>query len=102
MDKIKRLFVWIFTLIGLILMIIGSVQIINLGLKTYIFPKADSNYCYSPPSPVDGKPLPDDGYLKQCRDQQDAQKQRDASQALALLITGTPVFTYFLRRTKQD
>lgn len=98
-NKIKQFFVWLFTLVGLVLTIIGMVSVLNLALKHYVFPKAEEGYCVEPLPIPDGKTV-DSNYLKNCRDQQDAQRQRDAASALAEVIVGVPVLFGFYRKTK--
>lgn len=43
---IRKIYLYLFALIGLVLITIGSVQLINLGLKVYVFTKADNYYNY--------------------------------------------------------
>ena len=105
MDKLKKFFQWAFTTIGLVLLIVGGVQLLDLGLKKYIFTKADYNYCYQP-VPVEGrpdKPVADNvDYQKQCEDQRSSYKQRQASNATAFLLVGSPIFFGFLRQARRD
>ncbi len=110
MDKkqvIRLVYLYLFTAVGLVLMIIGAVQFIDLGLKTYVFTKADENYSY-PEYPVktvspDGKQveLTPEQQAKYDADKavadkanQESQRQRTASTSLALLIIGSPLFLY--------
>jgi hypothetical protein len=94
METIKKIFLYLCTLTGLTLTIIGSVMLLNLALKQWIFTKADYNYC---PPEVISQISKDRGWT--CEDQRTADKQSEAAQALALIITGTPVMIFFYRRT---
>ena len=38
---IRKIYLYLFALIGLVLITIGCVRLVGLGLKTYIFTKAD-------------------------------------------------------------
>ncbi|MBU4466738.1 hypothetical protein L6250_03725 [Candidatus Parcubacteria bacterium] len=51
---IRTIYLYLFTLIGLVLITIGSVNLINLGLKRFIFTKADQelNYNLRPSFPM--------------------------------------------------
>ena len=40
-SLIRTIYLYTFSLIGLVLIIIASVNMINLGLKTFIFTEAD-------------------------------------------------------------
>ncbi len=48
---IRTIYLYLFALLGLVLITIGSVNLINLGLKRFIFTKADQelNYNLKPP-----------------------------------------------------
>jgi len=97
------------------LIIIGGVSLINLGLKTYIFTKADQDYYYR--IPVAQKIIIEDGVEKAvekelteeeikeqeetAKEQRSAQRQRDAAQAVAMLIVGIPLYTYHWRQVRK-
>ena len=56
MSVIRKIYLYLFSAIGLIVVIIGSVQLVDLGLKTFVFKKADVYLEY--PRPIiapDGK-----------------------------------------------
>lgn len=49
---IKLIYLYLFSLVGLVLIIIGSVQLIDLGLKSYVLTEAEMDrYTSAPPSP---------------------------------------------------
>ena len=109
-EKIKLFFLYLFCLVGLVLTLIGGIQALNLGLKTYIFTKADEQHCPKPYYPIVDrmydKETPkeererEDHNRQLCLEERTASRQQDAAQALAFLIVGLPVFTFFYRRTK--
>jgi hypothetical protein len=100
---LRKSFLYIFATVGLVISIIGAVSLINLGLKTYVFTKAD-NYCYdsyisSPTTDKDGRPVEQtqaqkDQQKTMCEEQRAATKQSQASNAIAMLIVGIPLFSY--------
>jgi len=49
---IKTLYLYLFACIGLVLLTIGTVQLVNLGLKMFIFTKAEISYVSPPPRTV--------------------------------------------------
>lgn len=53
---IRTVYLYLFSLVGLTLVIIGVVRILNLGLKIYVFKEADKleNYQQYPPFPPYG------------------------------------------------
>jgi ABC-type lipopolysaccharide export system ATPase subunit len=86
---IRTIYLYLFTLIGLILITIGSVNLINLGLKRFIFTKADQelNYNLKPsfPMTIDGRAATEEDFIsavEKCQEKCDLtseQKQQIAS-----------------------
>lgn len=107
---IRKVYLYLFSLVGLVLITIGGVQLVNLGLKTYIFTKADQYYQYPVSQPVEsgGKSTTGSAGATQQqldefqKNQQTSQRQRDVSTALAMIIIGTPLFLYHWNRIKKD
>lgn len=103
MEKIKKLFVWLFTTIGLVLVIVGSVGFLNLALRQYVFTKADDNcYLSQPVSDPNGKRVDDKVYLENCQRQQTSNKQSSAANSLAELIVGFPVLAFFYSKARKE
>ena len=110
------MYLYLVSLISLVIIVIGSVGLINLALKQWVFTKADQDFYYSyprPTCPIDasGKTLegctePTAQELveqeKQQRDSRTAQKQRDAAQYLAMIIVGTPVFVFHFKLARKE
>ena len=101
--NIRLLYLYLFSFIGLLISIIGSVQLVDLAIKVYVFKGADE-YEYSYPTKVDtlGKEvkLTEEEKVEQKRVQQretTRQRQRQASTALAMLIVGIPLYKYHWR-----
>jgi hypothetical protein len=99
-----------FAIIGLILVIIGSVSFVNLGLKKFVFTKSDYP-CYNAyiEKTVDGRVLTEsevaektEEQTKQCEEQRVSDKQRQASNALAQLIIGLPLYLYHWMVIKKE
>jgi hypothetical protein len=106
-EWVKKIYIYLFSAIGLVIVIIGSVQFINLGLKAWIFTKADVYYNY--PAPVT---VPEKGQTIQQPDQKAvdefqqnnlvSQRQRDAANAIAMIIVGAPLFLYHWRLARKQ
>src|SRR5687767_9272067 len=104
---LRKTFLYIFASVGLVLSIIGLVSLLNLGLRSYVFTKADYP-CYRPypaelsmakdPNAPELTPAEKDKLnaeaQKQCEEQRVSEKQRSASFAIAMLIVGIPLYTY--------
>ena len=111
--SIRKIYLYLFSLIGLVLITIGGVQLVGLFLKTYIFTKADMYYEYPMARPV--KPALIDGETKEDvqqpskeevekfqNDQRSSQSQKDAAGALAMIIVGLPINWYHWGKIKID
>jgi len=101
-ETIKLIYIYLFSAIGLILIITGTVKLVDLGLKAYVFKQAD--VFYSPKIyPTDEKLTPEE-ISKREEEQKKAdeinkiaQRQRTASNSIALLIVGLLIFIYHWR-----
>jgi hypothetical protein len=48
MNIVRTLYLYLFSLIGLVVAVIGMVGLVNLALKTFIFTQADKNFYNTP------------------------------------------------------
>ncbi len=116
-ELIRTIYLYLFSLVGLVLVIIGLVQVVDLGLKSLVFTNADQvviypSYPVKPvPSSIDEKqaqPTPEElaDYERKQAESQRAQeasnKARTASNALAMIIIGTPLFLYHWKTIQKD
>ena len=98
--SIRLLYLYLFSFIGLLIFVIGSIQILDLGIKVYVFKGADK---YSVPrvSKIDpaGKEilLTDKEKEDEARIQDEEtkrQRQVQLSSSLAMLLVGLPLYKY--------
>lgn len=109
LSWIKKVYLYLVSLISLVIIVIASIMLINLAIKTWIFPKADMNYFGYCPSVVettaDSKTV---SQPRECTDEQyaqdmrTAQKQQDAAQALAMIIVAVPIFYYHWKLARRE
>lgn len=109
LSWIKKVYLYLVSLISLVILVIAGIMLINMALKTWVFPKSDTNmYGYCPvatektptgESIAQPRECTDEQYAK---DQRTAQKQRDASQALAMIIVASPVFFYHWKLARKE
>jgi hypothetical protein len=119
MQNIKRIYLYLVSLVSLIIVVIGAIMLINLALRAWVFTKADNINFYYPkvacdrPAPAEGNAstaLPpectDPNYEQRMRQEDQerraAQKQRDAANAIAMIIVGSPVFYYHWRLARKE
>ena len=106
--SIRLLYLYLFSFIGLIIAVIGTIQIVDLGMKVYIFKDADK-YDYPMTTKFDpsGKEVTlTDQEIKDQKVQQDKEttrnRQRQASTALAMLLVGIPLYKYHWNTIKRE
>lgn len=107
MNKIKIIYLYIFSLVGLVLIVIGGVKIVNTALKAYVFTKADEVLIYPRivPPKVNGEetqilsPEKEAEYQKRERS---SRSQRDIAEGLAFLIVGTPLYLYHWNLVRKE
>ncbi len=108
MSIVRKIYLYLFSLIGLVVVVIGSVQLVDLALKAFVFKKADVYLEY--PRPViapDGKTdptveIPKEELEKFNKEQTEAQRQRQVANSLAMIIVGLPLYLYHWRIIKNE
>lgn len=110
---VKRLYLYMFSAAGLLLLIIGSVGIINLGLRALIFTKADKIVIYpAPPKLInseDNKSVENinvEEYekknIKYQKDEIIKRRQKQAASNIAMILVGLPLFLYHWRLSRKE
>jgi hypothetical protein len=125
---IRTIYLYLFSVVGLVLVVIGAVGMIDLGLKATVFPQADRQRAWmarTPPSPPFGGEqagVPDSSlapkeraalaeWSAQYREWQEremkidpirAQRERDAARDLALLAVGLPLYVGHWRTIRRE
>lgn len=129
-SLIRTIYLYLFALVGLVLIIIGGVKFVDMGLKVFVFTQAEEEQRliykqpFSPPYPVqrieefqEGKELSKEEkaaikqWLADYKDWQErraridpvtARRHRDASMNLALILVGLPLYLYHWRIIKRE
>lgn len=100
--SIKLLYLYLFSFIGLLISVIGSIQLVDLGLKVYVFKGADT-YEYSRPVKVEGMEEIDYEEEKAMQERErNRQRQRQASTAIAMLLVGIPLYKYHWKLIQKE
>lgn len=100
--SIRVLYLYLFSAIGLVVVIFSSVRLVNLALKVFIFKEADIFEYVAPLAP--------DGKAQVSKDEEEAirkretqrQRQREASEALAGIMVGLPIYLYHWQLIKRE
>lgn len=113
--SLKKAYLYLVSVISLIIAVVGAIMILNIALKTWVFPKADQlDYYYSGPCLSEARMVKPDGSMQECTEEQiekqkteakerrSAQKQRDAAQALAMIIVASPIWLYHWKMARKE
>ena len=106
---IRQLYLYLFSFIGLLITVIGAVQIVDLGLKVFVFQGAD-RYDYYPPviEPSEGVDAREDqaayeAEIKVFNEREVVrQRQRQLSTAIAMIAVGVPLYLYHWRTIARE
>jgi len=105
--SLRLLYLYLFSFVGLLIVVIGSIQLVNLGIKTYIFPEAD-NYYYRETLPQkldeEGNPVEvdEEAVMMQQKEDTKRQRQRELANTLAMLVVGTPLYLYHWKTIQKE
>lgn len=107
-ELIKNIYLYTFSAVGLILLIVGSVKILDLGLKSFVFKNADVYYMPKI-SYENNLDLNEEKIQRELEEQDKAQKialraerEKTMSNSLALIIVGLPLFLYHWKKIKDN
>lgn len=99
------MYLYLFSFVGLIIVVIGSVQIVNLGLKTFIFKDAD-RYEIAPMAypKIEGQPPQESVENQLARQNRDLarQRERELSNSIALIAVGLPLYLYHWKTIQKE
>ena len=100
--SIRLLYLYLFSFIGLIIAVIGTIQIVDLGMKVYLFKDADK-YEYAMPQKIEGTDEINIEEQKKMQDRENTRnRQRQSSTALSMLIVGIPLYKYHWNLIKKE
>lgn len=100
--SLRLLYLYLFSFVGLLITIIGSIQILDLTLKTYVFKVSDYTY-YPEPVKLEGIENPSVEEMKRRNDEEASnQRKRQMSNSLAMILVGAPVYLYHWKTIKKE
>jgi hypothetical protein len=117
-ETIKAIYFYLASFVGLVLIIIGSIQLIKLGITTWVFPQADEIAVYpayklapeeAPEETEKITPAEREVQRQEMIEYQEKERsnrrQRTATNAIAMIIVGIPLYLYHwktIQKTKKD
>lgn len=117
-NIIRNVYLYLVSAVTLFMILFATVSLVNLGLRAWLFPKADGNTYYAPittqqycTADKEGKQVcpPADQLAKlqeQDKVRQDEQKvsdrQRELASNISMLIVAIPLFAYHWMTIRKD
>lgn len=94
--NLRLLYLYLFSFVGLLIIVIGGIRLVDLGMKVYVFKDADKYEIY-----------PDSTFSKEemmARQERETtrQRQRDVSSSLAMILIGTPLYLFHLGTIQKE
>lgn len=116
-NIIRNIYLYLVSAVSLFMIVFSFVSLVNLGLRTWIFPMADENMYYA--KPVQEYCAPDKSGKQVCpsdeerakleardkqmqEDSRTAQRQRELVSNISMLIVAVPLFTYHWMVIRRD
>lgn len=102
--SLRLLYLYLFSFVGLLITVIGAIQLVDLSLKKYVFKV--SQYSYAIPGPiVDGAGKVTqtvEEQIEQQRIEAENTEKRSLSGSLAMILIGTPLYLYHWSTIKKE
>jgi len=99
--SLRLLYLYLFSFVGLLITIIGSVQLVDLGIKNYIFRVSDYTY-YSDPVVGEKFDISSEEMKKRNDMEQANQRKRQLSTSLSMILIGIPVYLYHWKTISRE
>ena len=101
--SLRLLYLYLFSFVGLLITVIGSIQIIDLALKTYVFRVAEISYPITPFLDEKGKEIVSVEEQKKNQEiEANNQRKRQMSNSLAMIAVGAPLYFYHWKTIKKE
>lgn len=93
--NLRLLYLYLFSFVGLLIVVIGSIQMVNLGLKTFVFKDVDKYEIY-PSYPVKEGDMVESPEVISARQDREAtrQRQRELINSVSMIVVGLPLYLY--------
>ena len=101
--SVRLIYLYLFSFVGLLIVVIGSVQLVNLGLKVFVFPESD-RYDYTAPAIPGEKIATADAEMmkNQAARDQKRNRQRDLANSIAMIAVGLPLYLYHWKTIQKE
>lgn len=105
--NLRLLYLYLFAFVGLLIVTIGSIRLVDLGLKTLIFRDADRYEVYVDKFPIaEGQVIESQEEIQARQDRELARnRQRELSGSVSMIVVGLPLYLYhwgIIRKTREE
>lgn len=95
--SIRVIYLYLFSFVGLLIAVMGTIRLVDLGMKTFIFPKADIYTIY-----VDDSMKSQEEQMKRQLEDQERNRQREFSSAISMIVVGVPLYLYHWKTINKE
>ncbi len=109
--SIRLLYLYLFSFVGLLIVIIGSTQLVDLTIKSTLFPDVDVYYYSSPQKVTNGQDclegiceevVSEEMLKQQAETEARKSRQRQLSSSISMIVIGLPVYLYHWKLIKKE
>lgn len=101
--NLRLLYLYLFSFVGLLITVFGGIQIVNLGLKTFVFKNADKYMIYPGNlAKTDPNYISPEDMKKQQDEQVQNQRQGEMANSIAMIAVGLPLYLYHWNTIKKE
>lgn len=102
-SNLRLLYLYLFSLIGLLIVVIGGIQLVNLGLKLTLFKDADRYYIATPALNEKGVAIESKEEMEKRQEiEVRNQRQRDFVESISMIVVGLPLYLYHWSIIKKE
>jgi len=96
--NIRLIYLYLFSFVGLLVVVIGAVRMVDLGMKVFVFKDAD-RYEYSAP---EMKPKDEEVLRQNAERDQRRNREREFSNSLSMIVVGLPLYIYHWKTIQKE
>lgn len=97
---LRLLYLYLFSFVGLLIVVIGSIRLVDLGLKATVFKEADKFEYYGAKAP--GEVMNPEEEKARAEREQVRQRQRELTGSVSMIVVGLPLYLYHWRTIQKE
>ena len=102
-GNLRLLYLYLFSFIGLLIVVIGGIQLVNLGMKMVFFKDADRYFIAQPVMNEKGVVVESKEEMEKRQEiEMRNQKQRDFVNSFSMIVVGLPLYLYHWAIIKKE